>query len=102
MYGNENILQLYKILHKAPVFKLLHIKFQIHTVLGFKAGGYGMVEAHAKLNSNSYYYAFDYKGLFTTYGIAFGVSEVPGSQINCLSRYIVQRTFTRKLSCNYA
>ncbi|ODM94391.1 Fatty acyl-CoA hydrolase precursor, medium chain, partial [Orchesella cincta] len=50
----------------------------IHTVLGFKGGAYGLVEAHAKMNPKSYYYAFDYKGLYTTYDIANGASIIPG------------------------
>jgi len=59
-----------------------------------------MVEAHAKMNPSSYYYAFDYKGLFTTYEIAFGVSQVPGPQflLNCL---LHMNKFTSRLSCNF-
>ncbi|CAL8107041.1 unnamed protein product [Orchesella dallaii] len=37
----------------------------IHSVFGFKAGSYKMIEMHSKKNPKSYYYSFEYKGLWS-------------------------------------
>lgn len=55
------------------------ICIKIHTVIGFKSGAYGLVEEHSKLNANSYYYAFDYKGMWSTYPFAsYSGTPIPG------------------------
>jgi len=47
------------------------------SVWAFKAPGYELVEQHAKLNPNSYYYSFDHQGFWSTYDMG-GSDEIPG------------------------
>ncbi len=39
---------------------------QLTSVWGFKAPAYELVEKHAKVNPNSFYYAFDFDGFWST------------------------------------
>jgi hypothetical protein len=48
----------------------------VTSVWGFKAPGWEFVEKHAKVNPNSYYYAFDFAGFWTT-GDLGGSSDIP-------------------------
>lgn len=49
----------------------------IHSVFGMKAGAYTLVELHSKIQPNSFYYSFDYRGLWTTYDLS-NKSNIPG------------------------
>jgi len=49
------------------------------TVMAFAAGGFTTVELHSKVNPNSFYYSFDYDGLFSLYEFLWGLDyKVPG------------------------
>lgn len=55
--------------------KLL-LNAQVTTIWGFKAPAYELVEEQAKVNPNSYYYAFDFNGFWSTCDMG-GESEIP-------------------------
>ena len=62
---------------------------QITSVFGFKAGAYTIVELHSKLNPNSYYYAFEHQGFWSTYDMS-AENVVPGGRnmiFNLLLQY---------------
>jgi carboxylesterase type B len=58
-------------------WKMLPGMIDVLSVWAFKAPGYELVEQHAKLNPNSYYYSFDHTGFWSTYDLG-GTDDIPG------------------------